>query len=169
MTRTPSTLDELLADCDAHAIRLALAGCGGLEIDAPSDALTPDLLARLKAHKGDLLAFLARRDTAAEGRSKNVSNWSRFGRENRTNWSRFGRVAHPRKRAERPAHAASAIDDATWDFMPVTSVATPWCPVYHHPRMWRSIYGDHLICATCHPPATPEIVAEYLTFEQAMP
>ncbi len=56
MTRTPSTLADLLADCDAHGIRLALADGGGLEIDAPQDALTPDLLARLKAHKAELLA-----------------------------------------------------------------------------------------------------------------
>jgi len=58
MTRTPSTLADLLADCDAHGIRLALADGGGLEIDAPQDALTPDLLARLKAHKADLTAML---------------------------------------------------------------------------------------------------------------
>ncbi|MCO6458767.1 MAG: hypothetical protein J5I93_25955 [Pirellulaceae bacterium] len=58
MTRTPSTLADLLADCDAHGIRLALADGDGLAIDAPQDALTPDLLARLKAHKADLLAML---------------------------------------------------------------------------------------------------------------
>jgi hypothetical protein len=58
MTRTPSLLADLLADCDAHGVRLALADGGGLEIDAPQDALTPDLLARLKAHKADLLAIL---------------------------------------------------------------------------------------------------------------
>lgn len=58
MTRTTSLLAYLLADCDAHGIRLALADGGGLEIDAPQDALTPDLLARLKAHKADLLAML---------------------------------------------------------------------------------------------------------------
>jgi hypothetical protein len=58
MTRTPSLLADLLADCNAQGIRLALADGGGLEIDAPQDALTPDLLARLKAHKADLLAML---------------------------------------------------------------------------------------------------------------
>lgn len=58
MTRTPSILADLLAECDAHGIRLALADGHGLEIDAPQDALTPDLLDRLKAHKGDLLAML---------------------------------------------------------------------------------------------------------------
>jgi len=57
MTRTPSILANLLADCDAHGIRLALAD-GGLTIDAPEDALTPDLLARLKDHKADLLVML---------------------------------------------------------------------------------------------------------------
>jgi len=58
MSGEPSTLADLLADCDAHGIRLALADGGGLEIDAPQDVLTPDLLARLKAHKAELLAML---------------------------------------------------------------------------------------------------------------
>lgn len=58
MTRMPSILADLLADCDSHGIRLALADGGGLAIDAPKDALTPELLARLKAHKADLLPML---------------------------------------------------------------------------------------------------------------
>ncbi|REJ90643.1 MAG: hypothetical protein DWQ34_16930 [Planctomycetota bacterium] len=128
---------ELLLDLGRLGIRLESDGERLRYF--PRSAVTPDLIGRLKAHKGDLLAILARRDTEAE------------------------------KPAERPAVATCAIDDATWDFVPVASVSTPWCPVYRHPRAWRSIYGDHLICATCHPPATPEIVAEYLTFEQAMP
>ena len=52
-------LPELLADCDAHGIRVLPAGDGGLTIDAPQDALTPDLMKRLKAHKAELLARLA--------------------------------------------------------------------------------------------------------------
>jgi len=51
-------LTELLADCDARGIRLHLAGDGGLTIDAPQAALTPDMLARLKAHKAELVAVL---------------------------------------------------------------------------------------------------------------
>jgi hypothetical protein len=51
-------LAELLADCHARGIRLVPAGDGGLTIDAPEDALTPDLLGRLKAYKADLLAIL---------------------------------------------------------------------------------------------------------------
>lgn len=34
-----------------------------------------------------------------------------------------------------------------------------WCQ-YGHPEGWRSIYGPHLICATCHPPSREEAVAE---------
>lgn len=54
MSGAPSVLANLLADCDAHDIRLALADGGELEIDAPVDALTPDLLGRLEAHKSEL-------------------------------------------------------------------------------------------------------------------
>lgn len=38
----------------------------------------------------------------------------------------------------------------------------PWCGYPRHLHGWRSIYGPHVICATCHPPAVPEIVAEWL-------
>lgn len=49
-------LAELLADCDTRGIRFAPAG-DSLTIDAPQAALTPDILARLKAHKAELLAL----------------------------------------------------------------------------------------------------------------
>ena len=39
---------------------------------------------------------------------------------------------------------------------------TPWCPRYRHSRAWRSIFGDHLICATCHPPLFENLVAEWI-------
>lgn len=58
MTRAPSPLADLLAECDAHGIRLLLDDDGGLTIDAPQDALTPDRMDRLKAHKGELLTLL---------------------------------------------------------------------------------------------------------------
>jgi hypothetical protein len=58
MTGAAAVLADLLAECDAHGIRLALADGGGLTIDAPQDALTPGLLDRLKAHKAELLSML---------------------------------------------------------------------------------------------------------------
>lgn len=53
-----SILADLLAECDAHGVRLLPAGDGGLTIDGPRRAMTPDLLDRLKAHKADVLAAL---------------------------------------------------------------------------------------------------------------
>ena len=58
MNGAPFLLADLLAECDVHGIQLAMADGGGLEIDAPQDTLEHDLLARLKAHKGELLAML---------------------------------------------------------------------------------------------------------------
>ena len=58
MTAAASTIAELLTDCEAHGVRLLPANDGGLTIDAPQDALAPELLARLKAHKAELLALL---------------------------------------------------------------------------------------------------------------
>jgi len=58
MTNSTSSLAELLADCKARRIRLVLSGDGELELIARRGSLTPDLLARLKAHKAGLLATL---------------------------------------------------------------------------------------------------------------
>jgi len=43
-------LAELLAKCEARAIRLLPADEGRLTIDAPRGALTPDLAERLRKH-----------------------------------------------------------------------------------------------------------------------
>ena len=43
-----TTPSQLLVDCHARGIRLSLAGDGGLTIDAPRAALTPDLIDRLR-------------------------------------------------------------------------------------------------------------------------
>ena len=51
-------LAALLADCEAHGVRLLPTGDGGLTIDAVEDALTPDLVDRLRAHKDELLATM---------------------------------------------------------------------------------------------------------------
>lgn len=65
MTDPPAVLADLLAECEAQGVRLALADGGGLGIDAPQDALTPELLARLKSHKGELLRLLVAAPGAA--------------------------------------------------------------------------------------------------------
>ncbi len=52
------TVAELLADCHARHIDLQAHG-GQLDVDAPAGELTPDLIAPLTAHKGELLALLA--------------------------------------------------------------------------------------------------------------
>jgi hypothetical protein len=57
MTGAPAVLADLLAECEARGIRLTPAG-DGLKIDAPQDTLRPELLARLKARKAELLAML---------------------------------------------------------------------------------------------------------------
>jgi hypothetical protein len=66
-----STMTGLLADCYRYGIQLSLTEGGGLTIDAPEDVLTPELLARLKAHKVDLLATL--RPTTELGRCVDCS------------------------------------------------------------------------------------------------
>ncbi len=67
MTTMPSSLTRLLTECEALGIQLLPAEDGGLTIDAPQEALTPDLLDRLKAHKADVLAMLRPTSNAAPG------------------------------------------------------------------------------------------------------
>lgn len=50
---------QLLATCDSLGIRLLPDVDGGLSIDAPQDALKPELLQQLVANKADLLTHLA--------------------------------------------------------------------------------------------------------------
>lgn len=52
------TASQLLSECAARGIRLALAGSGRLSIDAPRDALTPELLEELRDAKPELLQIL---------------------------------------------------------------------------------------------------------------
>jgi len=51
-------LAELLAECHSRGIRMLPAGHEGLTIDAPEDALTPELVDRLRLQKADVLASL---------------------------------------------------------------------------------------------------------------
>ena len=53
-----TALAELLFEGDAECIRLQPCGDDALTIDAPSAALTPDLICRLKRHKAELIALL---------------------------------------------------------------------------------------------------------------
>ena len=45
---------------------------------------------------------------------------------------------------------------------------TPWCP-YGHPAAWRSRYGPHWICETCHTPVTPAAVVETTSLRPSDP
>lgn len=60
MTGEPSQIATLLAECRARGIRLLPSSDGELTVDAPPDALTADLLGRLKSHKVELLTLLLR-------------------------------------------------------------------------------------------------------------
>lgn len=126
---------------DVHADRLRVS---------PPTALTPDILDALRQHKPDII----RRHTA------------------RGNSSRF---------AETPVKHVESVTARTGIEVPIGPVPgwmdleaifrwlnapyqreCPWCPLYRHGTAWRSVFGPHLICATCHPPARPDIVAEWI-------
>jgi hypothetical protein len=52
---------RLLAECEACGVRLTPVDGGGLEIDAPREAMTQEFLDGLVSHKAELLDLLHRR------------------------------------------------------------------------------------------------------------
>ena len=134
MTGTPLILAELLADCNAHGIRLALADGGGLEIDAPQGALTPDLIGRLKAHKGELLAIL--RPAVAPGRVTTTP---------------AAREAEPAE--SRPGAVPEAI---RWEDCLDPPDPCPECGTL---ELWQTLSGNWR-CLRCDPPIVARRLAE---------
>jgi hypothetical protein len=65
MTAMRSMIADLLTECDFHGVRLTLTVDDRLEIEAPQDALTPELLMRLKTHKSELIACIERLEERA--------------------------------------------------------------------------------------------------------
>lgn len=58
MNTPPSLLAALLVQCNANRIKLSIDTDGSLLIDGPEDAVTPELVERLKASKSDVLPRL---------------------------------------------------------------------------------------------------------------
>ena len=63
-----------------------------------------------------------------------------------------------------PEHERESIDlfDVTGDGNGGEPKSPDWCRQYGHRRGWRSIYGPHLICATCHSPVSDSVIAEWI-------
>jgi len=138
-----TALAELQAECDVHGIRLFPTGDGGLTIDGPQDALTPALIGRLKANKNELLAMLPLKgDTHTPPRKPSID---------------------VRPEEQSPAGNYDWITEA---FATPPKSAEPRCRCHEEQRWWRSIFGDHLICGICHPPAVPEVVKEWYKNEE---
>lgn len=131
-----SGLAELLAECDAHGIRLVPAGDGGLTVDAPAGCLTPDLVERLRAHKAELLAALAARHadqpTTAAGAAV---------------------------RADESADAEPFGPDG-WPADSIDPAAVPPCSKCGTLEAWQDLLGDWH-CTRCRPPITALRLAEH--------
>ncbi len=60
-----SAVTELMCECQARGIRLNVTRDGGVTIDAPKDALSLELLERVRAHKAELIEQIATKASAA--------------------------------------------------------------------------------------------------------
>jgi hypothetical protein len=147
---------ELLVDCEACGIRLQPNGCGGLTIDAPKDTLSTGLLDRLRANKRALLKVLSGSNGA--------------GVENQTSETRSHNSQNLIGQATRQPGSQDRHPDVQeplgceWDCVgePIRPKPAEICSCCEGRRWWRSVYGPHLICGTCHPPALPNLVAEWV-------
>ena len=134
-------LAQLLVDCDACGIRLLPASDGRLTVEGPEDALSPELMDRLKTNKGELLAMLPVDDGPPPLAQAVKASVSADGK-----WH----TLHDITRGE-----FDWINEA-FDSHP--DPIGPVCRCHKEQLWWRSIYGDHLICGVCHPPVSPEVV-----------
>jgi hypothetical protein len=140
MTDTSAALD-LLAECQAHGIGVASDDDGRLTIDAPRDALTNDLLTRLRASKAELLAMLRAKDAATmaspdemQRRDPDAGQWiERTGPDGQLSYVRLG-VA---------------------DTHVIEPDALTQCQTCAGQDMWQTLAGNWR-CTGCDPPTTAQ-------------
>ena len=165
-------LAELLADCDAHNIRLFPAGDGGLTIDAPQSALTTDLMGRLKARKAELLAILRHKDEPPSNRTTDATAAWNDALERLKGDPDFPPDVIAELRAadvrwatdETPTEPAdeTALGTLRPDGWPTDSIdpdELDSCPKCGTLELWQTLAGNWR-CLRCDPPTTAHRLAE---------
>ena len=140
------TLTELFAKLSTRGLSVCRSG-DELECTGDTSALTDELKAALVQHRHEFLRMLPdRRDVIDRLKEQAVSHFMPY---------------HPLPEPGEttvffPGHH---LLDFEWD-EPVPAPPS-WCFRYAHPKAWRSVYGEHWICATCHPPVSEDVVVEW--------
>ena len=153
---TPTTLlaefDRLGIEVKANGDRLRFR---------PRNAVSDELLAALRQHKTEILETLTRQADSTPPNTADVV--SILGGEAQP-------VAHdaddpPAMLVDWFERTTSADGSPDWKWFPLFQRAEPLttCHCCGQHRWWRSIYGPHLICGVCHPPAFANVVAEWIT------
>ena len=140
-----STLADLFAECDARGVWLSLAADGGLAVDGPPAALSPELLTRLRDHKRDLIDALRalREPHGAEG----VQPDPEAGPDSASRC----RVDPEPLRLDAEGWPVDALDR---DGRPLALVDPPVadCACGRMVEPWRSADGGRWRCLACDPP-----------------
>ncbi|MFQ5735054.1 MAG: hypothetical protein ACE5KM_24230 [Planctomycetaceae bacterium] len=105
----------------------------------PRSAMTPDLIDRIKAHKNELLAILRPDDDPDAPQTVPVI-------VNTTAYDKYDRPIEAFTGKRQSGQSPSQLR----------------CRCHEEQRWWRSVFGPHVICGVCHPPATPGVVLEWL-------
>ena len=144
MSGPPSMLADLLAECDARGVRLSLAADGGLAVDGLPAALSPDLLARLRDHKPELLTAL-RGPHGAEGPSPDPEAGPGSASRCRVDPEllRLEPAGWPLDLTDRDGRPLTLLDPPVADCT-CGRMVCPWCDLWGR---WR--------CLACDPPALP--------------
>jgi len=159
------TAAELLADCTAREIILTVRG-DRLEIDAPEVELTPELMARLQAHKPELLEILQPEPHATDSDSPAPAPQQEQPADPAAEW--LERTAPNGRQVTERADAGAGWDDAI--------DPAPPCEKCGGILRWIDAAGG-MHCPTCSPSRTADRLrrlanqarARYRVDRQAIP
>ena len=155
-------LPQILSDCYVMGIRLTAAVGDGLTIDAPQGLLTPERIARLKTHKGELIAHLREEAQCYGGYEHEWEDTlERDGKTRRfcQRCRKFSGFVQPDGSIKPPAPISpSAFGFACDHRLPVPGeccdqevTLTP-CVRCGSLELWESLKSGSLRCMKCDPP-----------------
>ena len=129
---------QLMADLTRAGIRLKAQG-DRLKY-SPISAMTPNLMARMKGCKEELLAIVGLKvaDQIPTKKRQHVK-------------PEIQGAANKIDRVFEPPRSRTGLEKSR-----------PFCVQHQNQRWWKSIYGEHLICGICHSPVIPEVLREWV-------
>ena len=154
-------LEKLLADLRTRDVHLEVDG-GRIRVDAPKGVITPEELAVLHSRKTELRSRLEEEARLASTSFEQYGPGCIWTAAELTNLDRIDRLQENDRRAIAllKTHFNIRILSVE-DWSEQNDADDRRCRGCRETRFWRSVHGP-VLCGRCHPPATPELVEEWL-------